>query len=165
MPLPYKNPLGYRELRTWQQANEILELTEEFIKTLPKGEPARGHMDRSARSTVRNIEEGFRRTTTAEYVSFLGFSAGSNEELLADFEHCVKGKVGDQERAEKGFRLCKGESTMLHRQIVALQEKMAREKTMPKKFICASVMNKQGDKEEKFDKQLREIIKNSPKIP
>lgn len=93
MTLPYRNPLGYKNLRTWQQANEILELTEEFVATLPKHHPKTGqkmsdvsdHMLRSARSVIRNIEEGFKRITTKEYVSFLGFSSGSLEELLGDF--------------------------------------------------------------------------------
>ena len=33
--LSHRNPLGYRTLLTWRQANEILELTEKFIATLP----------------------------------------------------------------------------------------------------------------------------------
>jgi four helix bundle protein len=151
--LPYKNPLGYKELRTWQQANEILELTEGFIKTLPHAEPARTHMDRSARSTVRNIEEGFRRTTTNEYVSFLGFSAGSNEELLGDFEHCLRAGRGDKEGAEKGFRLCKGESTMLHRQIMALQKKVEKDGGFTQKDKLM-LKRKEQQKEEEFMKSI-----------
>ena len=55
-----RNPLGYKNLRTWQQANEIFELTEEFVQTLPKFHPKTGqkmadtadHMLSSARSVV-----------------------------------------------------------------------------------------------------------------
>ena len=80
-----RNPLGYKKLRTWQQANEIFQLTEEFVKTLPKYHPetrqktmdTTDHMLRSARSVVRNTEEGFSRASTKEYVTFLGFSKGS----------------------------------------------------------------------------------------
>ena len=157
MSLPYKNPQGYRQLRTWQQANEILELTEEFIKTLLAKAPERGHMDRSARSTVRNIEEGFRRTTTQEYINFLGFSAGSNEELMADFEHCLKGKKGDQKRAEKGYWLCKGEGSMLHSQIKSLEEKMIRERTLPESQRIKSIMSKRKQVNSEFDQYLGKI--------
>lgn len=159
MTIPYKNPQGYRELRTWQQAKEILELTEEFVKTLPAKAPEKGHMDRSARSTVRNIEEGFRWTTTQEYIKFLGFSAGSNEELMADFEHCLKGKKGDQKWAEKGYWLCKGESSMLHSQIKSLEEKMVRERTQPESQRIKSITIKQKTINEDFDKILEKYHK------
>jgi len=157
--LPYKNPLAYKELRTWQQANEILKITEEFVKALPLNTPAKTHMDRSARSTVRNIEEGFRRTTTKEYIDFLGFSAGSNEELLADFEHCVKGNLGDAERAKKGFYLCKGESTMLFRQIKALEQKTIKEKTMSANDLARIELKRQVDEKKKFDEFLKNHLK------
>ena len=163
--IPYTNPLAYKQLRTWQQANEILELTEKFIKILPQKEPARDHMDRSARSTVRNIEEGFRRTTTQEYINFLGFSAGSNEELLGDYEHCLKHSSRHSERSEesqrladKGFWLCKGESTMLHRQIMALQNKMVNEKTMTKKDLVQNANRENINREKGFDQWLQQYL-------
>jgi len=156
--LPYKNPLAYKQLRTWTQAKEILELTEEFVKTLPQKEPARGHMDRSARSTVRNIEEGFRRTTTQEYVNFLGFSAGSNEELLGDYGNCLKGNKGDKGMALKGEYLCKGEGKMLHNQIVALQGKMYKEKTLGPKDQYKMAMTRQKEKNGKFDQWLQNQV-------
>lgn len=157
--LPYKNPLGYKQLRTWQQANEILLLTEEYIITLPSKEPARSHMDRSARSTVRNIEEGFRRTTTREYINFLGFSAGSNEELMGDFEHCLKGNKGDLGMAEKGLWLCKGEGKMLFNQIKALERKMITDKTLSANESARYILKENREKREEFDKYLKSILK------
>jgi len=41
-------------------------------------------MDDCARSTKRNIEEGFKRPTTSEYLTFLGYSQASLEELKGD---------------------------------------------------------------------------------
>jgi len=153
--LPYKNPLAYKQLRTWQQANEILELTEEFIKTLPSKASEKGHMDRSARSTVRNIEEGFRRTTTREYISFLGFSAGSNEELLGDFQHCLKTGKGDKKLALRGEYLCKGEGKMLFNQIKALENKMVREKTMSANDRARLILQKEKQKQKAEDRWLK----------
>ena len=157
--LPYTNPLAYRQLRTWQQANEILELTEEFIKTLPQKEPSKSHMDRSARSTVRNIEEGFRRTTTQEYINFLGFSAGSNEELLGDYGHCIKGNKGNLEIAKKTEWLCKGEGKMLYNQIKALERKMILEKTMPANEVLRKRSNDNRKNEKEFDEFLKKTLR------
>lgn len=38
-------------------------------------------MDDEARSVKRNIEEGWKRSTTSEFLQFLGYSQGSLEEL------------------------------------------------------------------------------------
>lgn len=161
--IPYKNPLGYKNLLTWKQANEIFELTEEFVATLPKFHPKTGqkmmdmadHMLRSGRSIVRNIEEGWKRTTTKEYKEFLGFSAGSNEELLGDYDYCLKGNLGDQERVEKGLKLCKGESTMLHRQVLSLEEKMLKERTASQSDLVKKAWNKAEEDERKFWQKAR----------
>lgn len=169
--MPYGNPLGYKNLRTWQQANEILELTEKFVATLPKNHPKTGqkmadvadHMLRSARSVVRNIEEGFKRTTTKEYVSFLGFSSGSLEELLGDFDYCVKGNLGDETMGNKGVWLCRGEAKMLFNQIKSLEKKMFDEKTFSSNESARDSINRARIREEKIDRWLEEI-KNGKKV-
>jgi len=107
---PYKNPLGYRQLRTWRQANEIFELVERIAASFPRRHPITGQyltdlkdqIVRSARSVVRNIEEGFARTTTHEYIRFLGYSEGSLEELLGDLEYCLKGDLGETKAVSRG---------------------------------------------------------------
>ena len=51
-----------------------------FTESLPKSEYRRkSQVDDAARSVVRNIEEGFKRTTTGEYLQFIGYSQGSLE--------------------------------------------------------------------------------------
>ena len=45
-------------------------------------------MDDEARSVKRNIEEGWKRPTTAEYLQFLGYSQASLEELRGDVRDC-----------------------------------------------------------------------------
>ena len=164
--LPYKNPLGYRNLRTWQQANEIFEITEKYTATFPSKNPQTGQyltdlkdqMIRSGRSVVRNIEEGFSRTTTKEYISFLGFSKGSLEELSADFQYCIKGKLGKIQWAEKGFWLCRGEGKMLHSQIMALEKKIGNEKTNTQNDRDINFLARRKQRqleEEKYIKQLQ----------
>ncbi len=41
-------------------------------------------IDDAARSVVRNIEEGYKRAKTREYIEFIGFSQGSLEEVKGD---------------------------------------------------------------------------------
>lgn len=45
-------------------------------------------MDDSTRSVKRNIEEGWKRPTTKEYLDFLGYSQASLEEVKGDIRDC-----------------------------------------------------------------------------
>ena len=163
-----RNPLGYRKLLTWQQANEIFELTEGFVKTLPKYHPethqktmdTADHMLRSARSVVRNIEEGFSRASTKEYVTFLGFSKGSLEELLNDYEYCRRNKLGDLKIADRAVFLCKGEGKMLHNQMEALERKRVSDGAVSANEKYHQVRNRQVQKEKEFDEYLKGMLKN-----
>lgn len=179
--LSHRNPLGYRTLRTWQQANELFELTEEFICTLPSRHPKTGqplsdikdHMNRSARSLVRNIEEGYARVSTKEYISFLGFSAGSLEELIGDYKYCQRGNmaklrlsrnfptenIGDRDLCAKGIQMGVGEAKMLDAQIKSLEAKCYREKTVSSNDMARRAINDQREKNKKFDEWLKQFIK------
>lgn len=169
--LSHQNPLGYRYLRTWQQANEIFELTEEFVVTLPLRHPKTGQyltdlkdqMIRSARSVVRNIEEGYSRTSTKEYISFLGFSAGSLEELIGDFKYCQKGNMGDPQGCAKGIQTGVGEAKMLDRQIKNLEEKTFNEKIASQSDMIKKSWSEEKKIEEDFDRKLKEIVEGKRK--
>ena len=161
-PLMYpakRNPLGYKVLRTWQQAKEIFEITEEFTATLPLKHPKTGQylsdlkdqMIRSGRSQVRNIEEGYCRVSTKEYIEFLGFALGSLEELLSDFEYCVKGQLGDNEGAIKGLRYCRGQFKMLSNQIDKLKEKMISEGQVSSNDRARLILQENTKKEKEND--------------
>ena len=166
--LSHRNPLGYRTLLTWRQANDIFELTEKFVTTLPLRHPLtkqyltdlKDQMIRSARSVVRNIEEGYLRVSTKEYISFLGFSAGSLEELLGDFKYCQKGNIGDSEGRSKGIGLCVGEAKMLNRQIKSLEDKVYKEKTVGSNHLIKREFKNRSDKEKEFDEYLKGFLKN-----
>lgn len=131
MQFPRRNPLGYKNLLSWQQACQIYDLTKEFAATLPKIHPKTGqsmyrlvnHMVDSARSVKRNIEEGHRRQYTHEYIQFLGYSLGSLEELNGDYEDCRKDKIGNQEIIKKVLPLLHGEDKLLCRQRESLERK------------------------------------------
>ena len=161
--LSRRNPLGYRTLRTWQQANEIFELTEKYAATLPLKHPLTGQyltdlkdqIIRSARSVVRNIEEGYSRTSTKEYISFLGFSLGSLEELIGDLKYCQKAAIGEDKLISKGIQMGVGEAKMLESQIKSLEQKMMDEKTMPANDRIRMAMKQSSDREKEFDAWLK----------
>lgn len=81
----WKDPQGYRYLFPWSNAVLLRFLIRKFTDNLPKKEFRRKtQIDDAGRSTVRNIEEGFKRPTTAEYLNFLGYSQASLEEVKGD---------------------------------------------------------------------------------
>jgi four helix bundle protein len=97
----WKNPEGYRELAAWSNARLLEILIRKYTSTLvptlkhahnlapkspltPHEYRLKAQLDDCARSTVANIEEGFKRPTTKEYLDFLGFSQASLEEVKGD---------------------------------------------------------------------------------
>lgn len=85
----WKDPKGYQYLAVWQNAALLRVLVRVFTKGLPRGEyRLKAQMDDEARSVKRNIEEGWKRPTTSEYLQFLGYSQASLEELRGDIRDC-----------------------------------------------------------------------------
>ena len=100
----WKNPEGYKYLVQWSNAVLLRFLVRKLTGNLPKSEYRRkSQLDDAARSVVRNIEEGYKRPTTADYVQFLGYSQGSLEE--------VKGDI--RELTEDGFLNSKSGSSLI----------------------------------------------------
>lgn len=81
----WTDPNGFQYLGVWQNAALLRVLVRKFTLTLPLWEKRlKAQMDDCARSQKRNIEEGWKRSTTSEYLQFLGYSQGSLEELKGD---------------------------------------------------------------------------------
>ena len=80
-------PNGYIHLVAWSNASLLRTIVRKFTDTLPKSEyRTKTQVDDAARSTVANIEEGFARPTTKEYLNFLGFSQASLIEVKGDVQ-------------------------------------------------------------------------------
>lgn len=80
-------PNGYIHLVAWSNASLLRTIVRKFTDTLPKSEyRTKTQVDDAARSTVANIEEGFARPTTKEYLNFLGFSQASLVEVKGDVQ-------------------------------------------------------------------------------
>lgn len=80
-------PNGYIHLVAWSNASLLRILVVRFTPTLHKSQYRRRiQVDDAVRSTVANIEEGFARPTTKEYLNFLGFSQASLVEVKGDVQ-------------------------------------------------------------------------------
>ncbi|MCD6093558.1 MAG: four helix bundle protein [Candidatus Omnitrophica bacterium] len=159
-----KDPLGYKKLLTWKQAGEIYHKTKDFTKKYLNRTTDRrliAHMDDSARSVQRNIEEGYKRATTKEYVEFLGFSRASLEELKGDVEELKREwKEGvrwvDKGKIEELLDLIYGEDCMMGRQIASLERKMVEEKTLPQKEMIMRSWKLDKLREKKFWRSIKD---------
>lgn len=81
----WKDPEGYKYLGVWQNTSLLRVLIRVFTKSLPRNEyRLKAQLDDAARSVKRNIEEGYKRPTTSEYLQFLGYSQASLEEVKGD---------------------------------------------------------------------------------
>lgn len=87
---------GYEDLLTFQQCEEIYDLTIEFCyKFLPGREflRQRDQMVQAARSAKQCIAEGATQGTSLRgYIKMVGVSRGSLEELLLDFRDFARFK-------------------------------------------------------------------------
>ena len=87
----WKHPQGYRYLVQWSNTVLLRYLIRLLTNSLPKSEYRRkAQLDDAGRSTVRNLEEGYKRSTTSEYLDFIGFSQGSLEEDKGDIRELTE---------------------------------------------------------------------------
>ena len=82
---------GYKFLIQWSNLALLRILIRKLTDTLPRSEyRSKTQIDDAARSTVANIEEGYKRSTTSEYKQFIGYSQGSLEEVKGDIERFLQ---------------------------------------------------------------------------
>lgn len=82
-----QKPLGYKASALWQTASLLYDLVRLYTILLPKSEHRlKAQVDDAGRSMIANIEEGYARPTTLEYLEFLGFAYASWAEVDGDLE-------------------------------------------------------------------------------
>lgn len=82
-----QTPNGYIFLVPWSNACVLRIMVRRFTDTLPKKEfRLKAQLDDAIRSVVANIEEGYGRPTTSQYLDFLGYSQASLIEVKGDVE-------------------------------------------------------------------------------
>src|SRR3989344_2692031 len=91
LPAPERSDGGQVHLVAWSNASLLRLFIRRFTETLSKSEyRLKAQTDDAARSVVANIEEGFSRPTTSEYLTFLGYSQASLIEVKGDIQRSLQ---------------------------------------------------------------------------
>ena len=97
--------VGYKNLLTYKQCEEIHDLTVEFCERWIKSWKLKEQMIGAARSAKQNIVEGYSLKSRQGYIRLLGVSRGSLEELLEDYKDFARVRgVELWERSDPRFR-------------------------------------------------------------
>lgn len=83
-----KSKKGYHKLILWQKSREFVKVIYRITENFPKFEEygLKGQIRRAAILVVLNIVEGYRRSSTKEFLRFLNISAAS----LTEVEACLE---------------------------------------------------------------------------
>jgi four helix bundle protein len=91
-----KTSNGYIFLIAWANASLLRVLVTKFTDSLPKSlYRLKSQLDDACRSVVANIEEGYARQTTSEYINFLGYSRASLIEVKGDVQRSLQDGILD----------------------------------------------------------------------
>ena len=95
---------SFKELDCWKKCRSVKIWTHQFIRTLPRNEyDMKDNMRRAARSTSRNIAEGFGRFHFKENAQFCRISRGSLYELLDDLDSCLIEQLCKEDDIREGI--------------------------------------------------------------
>lgn len=90
----WKSTNGYIFLVAWSNASLLRILIRRFTDSLTKSNYRfKNQIDDAARSVIANIEEGFARPTTSEYLTFLGYSQASLKEVKGDIQRARQDRL------------------------------------------------------------------------
>lgn len=98
---------SFEELECWKAARTVRLFFENLIKKLPSAEKFDliDNMRRAARSSTRNIAEGFGRYHFQENIQFCRQSRGSQHELMDDLISCKDNNYLTSEEYNEGRSL------------------------------------------------------------
>lgn len=116
---------SFKELVVWQRAIELSVATYQFTSAFPKAEQfgLTSQMRRAAVSVASNIAEGNGRSTTGEYLLFLGHARGSISELQTQLVISDALNFGSEESRKSAVRLSEDVSRLLNALIDKLKSK------------------------------------------
>jgi len=115
---------GYKKLIVWQNAKKLRKLIYDITGRFPRAEMRRvSQMRDAARSGKQNIQEGYYRPGTKEYIRYLIISRGSINELSGDIDDCLEDKLITKEEFQELDKLCGTTDYLLKRLIASIRKK------------------------------------------
>jgi carbamoyl-phosphate synthase large subunit len=107
---------GFTDLEVWQRSMDLVDLTFECTKSLPRVEfDLKRQMRRAVTSMPTNVAEGYRRHRRLAYQNHISIALGSNAELFTEFEIAFRNQLMDRERCRPAIQLCDRVGAMLYR--------------------------------------------------
>ena len=99
---------SFKDLVSWQKAMDLALAIYRLTSDFPKDERfgLTNQMRRAAVSVPSNISEGYARSSTGEYIQFLGYARGSCSELETQILLAHSLKYGATDNLEESERLC-----------------------------------------------------------
>jgi four helix bundle protein len=106
---------SFRNLTVWQRSIELTTAVYRLTSSFPDSERfgLSNQMRRAAVSVASNIAEGYGRSTTGEYVQFLGHARGSNSELETQIVISKALGFGSEQMLQTSEELCSEVGRML----------------------------------------------------
>ncbi len=102
------NYTSFTQLDCWQRCRAAKVWTYAFLKNVPKTEyDIHDNLKRAARSTTRNLAEGFGRHSHKENTHFCRIARGSLQEMLDDLDDIVIQEYATREASMEGVALIK----------------------------------------------------------
>lgn len=113
---------SHRDLVVWQRAIELSVAVYELSRKFPREEiyGMASQMRRAAVSVASNIAESYGRTSTGEYLQFLGIARGSNLELQTQLVIGERLSLVSAEEAHSAEAI----STEVAKMLVSLMKKL-----------------------------------------
>ncbi len=115
---------SFQELECWKAARAVRLLVKEIIFSLPKSEQYDliDNLRRAARSSTRNIAEGYGRFHFQENIQFCRISRGSMTEIWDDLITCLDEKYISEEKFNEGVKLIQNAIKVLNGYIYYLEK-------------------------------------------
>ena len=114
---------SFKELSAWQKAVEMTLCVYKLTGQFPAAERfgLKDQLRRAAVSVASNIAEGYGRSTTGEYIQFLGNARGSNCEVETQLVIAPALGLGDPQEMKKAENMCAEVSRLLGALIKSLR--------------------------------------------
>ncbi len=116
---------GFRELKVWQKAMDLVTEVYRLAKLLPREETyaLSDQLRRAVVSVPSNIAEGNGRFSAKEYISYLSIANGSRAEVETQLEVCVRIGYLKEEEIQKAMEMSEETGKMIGALIRKLKEK------------------------------------------